>query len=65
MADGTSLPVGMIGGAPREVRPTRSLKLLARSKSSVAFMLCLPLIVIYTFLMHDHIAGLTAGATNG
>src|ERR1700677_5061898 len=46
MADGTSVPVGVIGSAPGEVGRSGSLKLLARRKSSVAFLLCLPLILL-------------------
>src|ERR1700704_5724146 len=46
MADGSSLPVGMITATPGEVRRTGSMKRLARRKSSVAFVLCLPLILL-------------------
>jgi hypothetical protein len=63
MADGRSRPVGIIAPAPREVRRTGSLTLLARHKASVALMHCLPLMVIVTFLTEYHMAGLTTGAT--
>jgi hypothetical protein len=51
MADGTSLPVGVIASAPRQAGQTGSLKLLARRQSSVAFMLCLPLILLISGLV--------------
>jgi hypothetical protein len=63
MADGTSLPVGGITSASHEVRRTGPLKLLARRKSSVALMLCPPLMVIHAFLMDADVAGATTGAT--
>lgn len=46
MADGSSRSVGMIALAPCAVRQTGSMKQLARRKSSVAFVLCLPLILL-------------------
>jgi len=46
MADGTSVPLGVITSAPREVARPSSMKRLARRKSTVAFLLCLPLILL-------------------
>jgi len=46
MADGTSVPVDMIPSRSREAARAGSMKLLARRKSSIAFLLCLPLIVL-------------------
>jgi multiple sugar transport system permease protein len=46
MADGTSVPVGVITSAPRRVTAGGSMKRLARRKSTVAFLLCLPLLVL-------------------
>jgi multiple sugar transport system permease protein len=63
MADGTSLPVGVFASAPRRAGQTGSLKPVARRKSSVAFMLCLPLNLLisafvdlgnFTFLLKRH-----------
>jgi multiple sugar transport system permease protein len=45
MADGTSVPVGMIAPSAA-ARPRSSMKQLAQRKSTTAFLLCLPLIVL-------------------
>ena len=46
MADGTSVPVGVVASAPRQLSAGNSMKGLARRKSSIAFFLCLPLILL-------------------
>ena len=46
MADGTSVPVGVITAAPRAGGAANSMKRLARRKSTIAFLMCLPLILL-------------------
>ena len=46
MADGTSVPVGGIASLPREQRQTGTMQRIARRKSTIAFLLCLPLLVL-------------------
>jgi multiple sugar transport system permease protein len=46
MADGTSVPVGLVGASVNGSRQTGSMKRLARRKSTIAFLLCLPLIIL-------------------
>ena len=46
MADGTSIPVGGIVPAPRERRQAGTMQRIARRKSTIAFLLCLPLLVL-------------------
>ena len=46
MADGTSVPMGGIAPAPREQRQTSTMQRIARRKSTIAFLLCLPLLVL-------------------
>jgi multiple sugar transport system permease protein len=45
MADGTSVPVGAIASGAAE-RPRSSLKKFAQQRSTIAFFLCLPLILL-------------------
>jgi multiple sugar transport system permease protein len=45
MADGTSVPVGVIQSASA-ARPRSSMKRFAQRRSTIAFMLCLPLILL-------------------
>ncbi len=46
MADGTSVPTGMIPAVPGAAQGGMSMKRLARRKSTIAFLLCLPLILL-------------------
>src|ERR1700723_1067301 len=46
MADGTSVPIGVISPAGAGARPRSSMKKLAQRKSTTAFLLCLPLILL-------------------
>ena len=46
MADGTSVPVGVMDPARGGARPTSSMKRFTQQKSTIAFVLCLPLILL-------------------
>jgi len=46
MADGTSIPVGAISPARNVVAPRSSLKKFSQRRSTVGFLLCLPLILL-------------------
>ena len=46
MADGTSIPVGAISPARNVVAPRSSLKKFSQRRSTVGFLLCLPLLVL-------------------
>jgi len=46
MADGTSVPVGVIASEPRRATHASSMKRLAKRKSTIAFLLCLPLMLL-------------------
>src|ERR1700723_870591 len=46
MADGTSVPIGVMSPAGAVARPPSSMKKLAQRKSTTAFLLCLPLILL-------------------
>jgi multiple sugar transport system permease protein len=47
MADGTSVPIGVMT-SPRRVAGKSSLHRFARQRSTIAFLLCLPLILLIT-----------------
>lgn len=51
MADGTSVPTDVFAGAIPEVRRTGSLKTLARHRSTIGFLMCLPLILMVATLV--------------
>jgi multiple sugar transport system permease protein len=51
MADGTSLPANVIVGGAPAVRRTGSLKRLSRHRSNIAFLMCLPLILMIATLV--------------
>src|SRR5690349_12380787 len=44
MADGTSVPAGVLTGVRPAARRTASLRLLSRRRSTIGFLMCLPLI---------------------
>ena len=46
MADGTSVPANVIVGASPAARRVGSLKRLSRHRSTIAFLMCLPLILL-------------------
>ena len=46
MADGTSVPVGVMDPARGGTRPTSSMKRFTQQRSTIAFFLCLPLILL-------------------
>jgi multiple sugar transport system permease protein len=46
MADGTTAPAGMIAAAQSASRPRSSMKKFAQKRSTIAFLLCLPLILL-------------------
>src|SRR3712207_14494 len=46
MADGTSVPVGVIGSTRAAAPPRSSMKKFAQKRSTIAFLLCLPLILL-------------------
>ena len=50
MADGTSIPAGVSSAAHRRA-PLGSLKRLAQRRSTVAFLMCLPLILLIAGLV--------------
>ncbi len=51
MADGTSVPADVLTGAVPAIRRTGSLKMLARRRSTIAFLMCLPLILMIATLV--------------
>ncbi len=51
MADGTSVPADVFAGAVPAVRRTGSLKALARHRSTIGFLMCLPLILMVATLV--------------
>src|SRR5579872_4134504 len=51
MADGTSVPANVIVGGAPALRRTGSLKLLGKRRSTVAFLMCLPLILMIATLV--------------
>jgi len=51
MADGTSVPADIIGAARMSARRSSSLHRLARRRSTTAFLLCLPLILMIAGLV--------------
>ncbi len=51
MADGTSVPANVIVGASPAVRRVGSLKRLSRHRSTIAFLMCLPLILMIATLV--------------
>ena len=51
MADGTSIPADLMTSRAAAVRPAGSLKKLAQRRSTIAFCLCLPLILLVAGLV--------------
>ena len=51
MADGTSIPAGVIGTPAIAVRKTGSLRRFSQQRSTIAFFLCLPLIILVAGLV--------------
>lgn len=51
MADGTSIPATVTVGAAPARRPAATLQRLARRRSTIAFLLCLPLILMIATLV--------------
>ncbi len=51
MADGTSIPAGVIGTRATAVRRTDTLRRFSQRRSTIAFFLCLPLIVLVAGLV--------------
>ena len=59
MADGTSVPIGAISSARANANRSGSLRRFAQRRTTIAFLLCLPLIllvaglVIYPAMLRD------------
>src|SRR3954453_17502204 len=51
MADGTSVPMGVMAPPRRGPQPRSALRRFAERRSTIAFMLCLPLILLIAFLV--------------
>ncbi len=51
MADGTSIPAGVIGARAVSARSTDSLRRFTQRRSTIAFFLCLPLILLVACLV--------------
>jgi multiple sugar transport system permease protein len=51
MADGTSVPVGVMAPPRRGAQPRSALRRFAERRSTIAFLLCLPLILLIAFLV--------------
>ena len=51
MADGTSVPAGVLTGAAPSIRRSGSLKMLGKRRSTIGFLMCLPLILMIATLV--------------